>query len=313
MPIKGMTDMYRPKKIGSVRLGIKVPVIDKKTGKQKMKRGEPVMMPEATDHFVVPEEVESLCGAQPKQLPIFFLMDRDEEVFPHNLMLYAGNGALRCMGDGERVMFRRHYDPKTKQTSTLIYGEVAKWEEIKQDGLGDVWESEKGYGTLDPMGNTVKCLYMDCPRYGHAGCKPTGMLRFAIKDIIRQGYWQMVVHLNPMVQLLSQIRHGREFIEQYCGRPTIMHADWILELTGPEKMWINNRLLDVYTPELELDPAWMEKAMGGRVKLPQVHRVTVADIYGEPGPEEPEMDPGLVEDLPFEPMGEEEEVEDIPF
>jgi len=159
----------------------------------------------------------------------------------------------------------------------------------------------------------VRCKYMECPRYGSTKCRPTGMLRFGIKEIIRQGYWQMTIHLNPMELLLSQLRHGREFIEQYCGRPTIMHADWLLTLTGPEKQWINGRLLDVYTPELELDPAWMTRAMEGRVRLPHVPRVTAEDIYGAPAPAEPEMDPELVEDLPFDPTVEGEEVEEIPF
>jgi len=312
MSIVGMKDTYQPKKIGSVRLGIKVPVEDEH-GEVKTRGGEIVTRPQATDHFVIDEEVQQLYGSEPKQLPIFFLMDREEEVFPHNLMMYAGNGKLRCMGDGKRVHFRRHYNPKTKQGGTLIYGQVAKWEEINRDGLGDVWASEKGYGTLEPIGNTVKCLYMDCPQYSHTGCRPTGMLRFAIKDIIRQGYWQMVVHLKPMRQILSQLRHGRQIVEQYCGRPTIMHADWLLTLTGPEEQWIDGFLVKkVYTPELELDPAWMKRAMEGRVKLPHMEQVTVDDVWPAQEPE-PVMDSELLDDLPYDPTGEENVPEELLF
>jgi len=309
MGIKGMKDVYRPQKIGRVGLGIKVPVEDEH-GEVKMHKGAPVTRPQATDYFVVPEDVQALpeIGPQPKRLPIYFLMDREEEVFPHNLMLYAGRGLL-CMGDGEKVLYRRHI--KGKESEVLIYGSVAKWEQIKSNGVLNQWESAQGYGTAEHFGNTVRCLYMDCPRYKPTMCRPTGMLRFAIKGIIRQGYWQMTVHLNPMVELLSQLRHGREFIEQYCGRPTIMHADWILELTGPEEVWIgdfhNKRL---YTPRLELDPAWMKRAMEGRVKLPHMERITTDQVYGV-SPVAP-MDAEVLEDLPFDPTPEGED-DEVPF
>lgn len=307
MSIVGMKDVYRPKKIGRVGLGIKVNKEDEH-GEVVMKDGEPVTYPKATDYFVVPEEIQALpeIGAKPKHLPIYFLMDREEEVFPHNLMLYAGRG-LVCMGDGEKVLYRRHI--MGKESEVLIYGGVAKWDQLKRNGVLDQWASSEGYGTVDRCGNTVKCLYMECPRYKPTMCRPTGMLRFAIQGIVRQGYWQMTVHLNPMVQLLSQLRHGRELIEQYCGRPTIMHADWLLTLTGPEKMWVNERLLDVYTPELELDPTWMERAMKGKVRLPQIERLTVDDVYGAPAET---MDSEMLEPLPYDPTPESED-DDIPF
>jgi len=304
MSIKGMKDVYRPKKIGRIGLGIKVPVEDGHGAVKMDKRGEPVTRPQATDYFVVPEDVQALpeIGAKPKRLQIYFLMDREEEVFPHNLMLYAGRG-LVCMGDGERVLYRRHIEGN--ESEVLIYGGVAKWEVLKRNGVLDQWASAEGYSTVEKYGNTVKCLYRECPRYKPTMCRPTGMLRFAIQGIVRQGYWQMTVHLNPMVQLLSQLRHGRELIEQYCGRPTIMHADWQLELTGPVNM--GGFLKNVYTPELELDPAWMTRAMEGRVKLPKIDRLTADDVYG--APEELAMDSEMLEELPYDPTPESEDDE----
>ncbi len=307
MSIVGMKDTYRPKKIGRVGLGITVPVEDEH-GEVKMRDGEMVTMPKATDYFVVEEEVQELYGAEPKQLPIFFLMDKEREVFPHNLMLYAARGLL-CMGDGERVHFRRHV--KGKESEVLIYGQVAKWEKIERNGVADLWKSDKGYGTVEKVGNSVQCLYFECPRFKPWMCRPTGMLKFAIKGIVRQGYWQMTVHLNPMEELLGQLRHGRHFIEQYCGRATIEHAEWLLTLTGPEKKWIDTRqgrrLIDVWTPELELDPAWMTRAMEGRVKLPHLEQVTVDDVFGPAKEPEPAMDSELLDDLPYDPTGEEEQ------
>jgi hypothetical protein len=305
-----MKDTYRPKKLGRIGLGIKVPVEDEH-GEVRMKDGKMVTRPQAVDHFVVPEEVAALYGVEPKSLPIFFLMDREEDMFPHSLMLYAGRKPA-CMGDGEKVLYRRH--GRGKDSQVVIYGSVAKWDEIKRNGIINQWESQEGYGTANRVGNTVECLYMQCPRYKPTMCRETGMLRFAIQGIIRQGYYQMTIHLNPMRELLSQLRHGRELIEQYCGRPTIMHADWLLTLTGPEQQWINGHLLTVYTPELELEPGpdgWMARAMAGRVKLPRMERITEEDIWA-PREAEPTMDAEILEELPFDPTPEGED-EEPPF
>jgi hypothetical protein len=309
MSIKGMKDVYRPNKLGRIGLGIKVAVEDEH-GEVRMKNGEPVTRPQATDYFVVPDDVAALpeIGPQPKQLQIYFLMDREEEVFPHNLMLYSGRG-LVCMGDGDQVLFRRH--GRGQESEVLIYGRVAKWDQLKRNGVLDQWASQEGYGTAEKSGNTVRCLNMECPRQQKGFCKPTGMLRFGIQGIIRQGYWQLTVHLRPMQQLLSQLRHGREWIEQYCGRPTIMHADWLLTLTGPEKEWIDGHLRTIYIPELELDPAWMERAMAGRVRLPRIERLTEEDVYG-PAEPEPALDSGMLEDLPYDPTPDSGD-DEIPF
>nr|NIN64086.1 hypothetical protein [Anaerolineae bacterium]NIN94369.1 hypothetical protein [Anaerolineae bacterium]NIQ77433.1 hypothetical protein [Anaerolineae bacterium] len=216
MRIKGMKDIYRPRKIGRIGLGVKVPVEDEH-GEVQMRDGQMQTTPKATDHFVVPPEVEALYKAEPKRLPIYFLMDRDEEVFPHGLMLYGGRG-LVCMGDGEKVVYRRHMASKT-ESQVVIFGGVAKWSAIKA-GMLDLWKGEKGYGTVERQGNSVRCLYMDCPRHKPWMCRPTGMLRFSIRGIVRQGYYQMTVHLNPMRELLSQLRHGRELVHRFCGQPT---------------------------------------------------------------------------------------------
>ena len=312
MSIKGMKDVYRPKKMGRIGLGIKVPR-ENGHGEVQMYKGEVVTDPRATDHFIVPEEVADLpeIGLAPKKLPIYFLEEKIEDVFPTALVMFAGNGSVRCMGDGERVTYRSHYEPQTRQSDTLIYNQVAQWEKIEAKGLTKVWAGAKAYGTIERVGNTVKCLHMDCPQHCGWGCRPTGWFRFSIKGIVRQGYWQMVVHLNPMREMLSQLRHGRRFIEQYCGRATLMHSDWLLTLTGPEKKWIDTKkgamLLDVYTPELELDPVWMTRAMEGRVRLPKIDRLTTDDVYG--APEELAMDSEMLEELPYDPTPESEDDE----
>jgi len=308
--IKGIREKYRPKKIGSVRLGIKVPDIDKGTGKQRTRHGEPATRPQATPYFVVESAVQELYGEKPITLPIFFLENTIERVLPTALAVFAGNGSVRCMGDGERVTYRSHYNPQTKQGETLIHSRVARWDRIKEMGLDEIWAREGTYGTIEQVGNTVKCLFRDCPQFCSWGCRHTGWFRFSIKDIIKQGYWQMVIHLNPMEQLLSQLENAMLFVEQYCGRPTLMHAEYVLELTGPEKKWVKTKngsmLTEMWTPELELDPKWMKRAMEGKVALPRLESIiTEADIWAPE--QEAEMDNELLEDLPYDPTPEGED------
>lgn len=322
MPIEGMKERRQFKKIGSIYRGTRVPVEDEH-GVVKMKDGEPVTKPKPLDHFVVPEEVAALHGEKPTVLPINFLMDDNDDVFPHFLMRYAKNGDVVCMSNGRRVEFRRHIGEKRKgkkrEVVTLIYGGVAQWKKI-EGKVGKLWEGGGGYGTLEKEGNSIHCLHFDCPQFKHEKryCKPTGMLRFAVKGIIRQGYYQLTVHLNALPQILGQLQHGREFIQQYLGRATILHAEWVLELTGPEKKWVGDWLLDVWTPELELDRDWMKLVVEGKVKLPHMPApVTADDVYGAPPEEEDApLDADLLEPLRYNPNGEDDEPpaeEELPF
>ena len=303
MTIKQLSEQrFRPKVIGRVGMGITVPVLDDK-GQQVVRDGKPVTTPKATPYFVVPDEVKVATREdQPRQLRIHFDMERFEDVIPHHCMLFMGSGDVVCMGDGEKVLYRCHVGEKYQMTP-VVYGGVARWSVIEEMGLLELWKDGNGYGTVERIGtNALRCLYMECPRYGPGRCRPTGRLRFGIEGITKHGCYQLTFHWNPMRDLIDQLKSGAQWIKLRLGRPTIAYpAKWLLNLMGPEEMWmkvrvrgkVENRLIkNVYTPELELDPSWMEEVEAGRVVLPAVERITEEDIWG---PEEEQMDKSLLE------------------
>jgi hypothetical protein len=90
--IKGITDAQRyAPRIGKIHLGIR------KFKSPADKRG----YPQATDYFVVPDEVKAVYGDQPKELSIMFLSNDMSVVLPHFYKLYgASTVAPVCKGDG---------------------------------------------------------------------------------------------------------------------------------------------------------------------------------------------------------------------
>jgi len=111
MPIKGLTNQYRPVRLGKIHLGI----IQKssKTGND---------YPTEVDYFVIPDELKKFYGEKPKALNIrlpsaYFDKNFDgylEKVFPQYLKRYQGGkdyGVLVCKGDGETAIA---IDPESK-------------------------------------------------------------------------------------------------------------------------------------------------------------------------------------------------------
>jgi len=275
MPIPYLRQRRRFQRLGKVRLGIKVEVEDKH-GEVKMRNGQPVMRPKATDYFVVPEEIaEAYKDEKPKTLNISFLFERDDDTFPQFLKMYRGDGQLRCMGDGETVYSRRYFDKGKKgqepidevliQYTTLAWGDL---EDVKEKILS-AWNTQYGVGQPEEWNEAkVRCLGEDCPQFGPTGCRATGRLLFKVEEIDRLGFWELVVHQHAIIGINSQLDLCRAFTKQYLGRPTILHVPFKLHLRGPVKMKINGYLATVYTPEIEPDPEWVSDVTHERFELP---------------------------------------------
>lgn len=317
MPIDGTGDFERLQRLGFVRRGVKEDVLDAAGQPELDRRGQQKQKPRATDYFIVPDEVKHvLKDDRPTQLPIYFLLEL-EKALPHFLMRYSGNGKLRCMGDGSSIWYRRYINVKEQEFLSLICNRVAKWSQITEQ-IGGMWTAQ--YGTMEHYGgengNTLKCLYRDCPQFEKRYCKHTAFLRFGVKGIVRQGYYQMTVHKLALDDLISQLRWARDIVEQYLGEPTIVHTPFLMTLLGPDDMWVNGIKTKVWTPRVEIEPDWLERAMEGRVKLPHRVKIKVSDIYdtsngtGLPMPvRESELDVSeeiLKEDLDYDPDPEEE-------
>ncbi len=310
MPIPYLRERRRFQRLGKIRLGEKVDVIDKKTRKPKTKNGKPITRPKATDHFVVPDEVAAVYETtEPKTLNIRFLFESDDDTFPQFLKLYRGDGQLRCMGDGEIVYFRRFFDGRDKGNivdEVLIEYTLLSWGEMaeRKDDILETWAEQYGVGgPIEWNPRKVECLGEKCPQFGSTGCRATGRLLFKIDEIDRLGFWEMVVHQHAIIGINSQLDLCRAFTRQFLGRPTILHVPFKLHLRGPEKMKINGMSLNVYTPEIEPDPEWITEVRMGAFQLP-APAATAEDIWPPQRPslpEPPPVPPEETEALDYEP------------
>lgn len=332
MPIKHLEDRRRYVRLGRVRLGIQVPVLTD-AGKQKVYKGKPVTRPKATDYFVIKgswpgaeEDVAALYGEQPNELDIEFLFEDPEETFPQYLKLYRGDGQLRCMGDGLTVLSRRHFfeaegldvpviaDGRfstARMATHLPAAEVDGW--ITRM-MGE-WQEQYDWGADWQGEENIPCLGTSCPRFGPTGCRSTGRLLFGIKGVRRFGFWEMVAHQYAVVGINSQLELTRAFTSKFLGHPTILNVPFKMRLSGPTKMKIDymdkegnpkSRSIDVWTPEIQPDPEWVDHVCGMREGwMEQLE----AERTGEPKALKPpvKVRPEDTERLEYEPGVEDDE------
>jgi len=316
MPIKHLQDRRRYVRLGKIRLGVQVPYKDKKTGQEKTR-------PKATDYFVVKglwpdveDEVAHIYGEQPKELDIEFLFEEDEETIPQYLKRYRGDGQLGCMGNGEMVLSRRHFFPDGKidaqvvmdgrYSSDRLEGRVPKGAlEGYIDRMMADWKSAYGMvpGETDEV---LACLGPHCPQFKPTGCRSTGRLLFGIQGIRRFGFWELVLHQHALVGVNSQFELTRAFTSKALGYPTILNVPFKMRLVGPAKMKIptrvkkngeyimEDRLTDVWTPEIQPDPEWVdrvcERRQGWQEQLEATReegRLLKAPLKVKPEEEEP--------------------------
>ena len=88
MPIKGLSEIRRLPRLGKIHLGERA---TSPSGKE---------YPRATEHFVVPADVEEVYGPTPVALDVMFPVE-DEEVFAAQFYrAYSRSRGLVCKGDG---------------------------------------------------------------------------------------------------------------------------------------------------------------------------------------------------------------------
>ena len=75
-PIDKISDIRRLPRLGKIRLGIK-------------KEGQKGPYPSATDYFVCPDEVKTVHGDAPRELPVMFPSDDIELIAPQWLSVIA--------------------------------------------------------------------------------------------------------------------------------------------------------------------------------------------------------------------------------
>jgi len=168
MPIKGISEVRRLSRLGKIRLGIK---------KESPRTGNPY--PEATDYFVVPEEVAQIYGPKPTELKIVFPTEDSPQQW---LKRYSLTRGLVCRGDGEKAVAQ--VDLKT--------GEIA---------------------TKDSEQTTLKEVICDpekCPAYQNKQCRPLMTLQFLMPEVPGAlGVYQLdtssrnsIININSTLELI---------------------------------------------------------------------------------------------------------------
>jgi hypothetical protein len=239
MPIEGISSIVRMPRLGHIRLGIKV----EKPGKHPY--------PQATDYFVVPDEVAAVFGEKPKELAIMFPTENEADFAQQWLRCYSLSQGLVCIGDG--VTSRRKFDLKTG----AIAGRDTK-----------DWEWREG----------LTCNPQECLEYLSKRCRRVMNLQVLIPKVPGLGVWQIdtssfysIVNINSMVRLLKNLAGRCSFIPlKLCLGP--------IEVTPP-----GQTKKTVHIMHIKQDMTLAEIARLGQTPAPQA-------LLPEPEAEQPPED-----------------------
>ncbi len=244
MPIEGISNIVRMPRLGKIHLGIKV----EKPGKHPY--------PQATDYFVVPEEVAAVFGPEPKELEIMFPTEEPGQFAQQWLRAYSMTQGLVCIGDG--VTSRRKVD---KKTGAMASHETKDWE--WREGL-----------SCDPQ---------DCPEYMAKRCRRVMNLQVLIPKVPGLGVWQIdtssfygIVNVNSMITLLKGIGRCSFIPLKLCLGP--------IQVTPP-----GQTKKTVHVMHFKEDMTWAEMARLIQTAPPQAI-LSQGVIPPEPEVEEPPGD-----------------------
>jgi len=228
MPITFLNDRYRLQRLGRIRLG------HKET--KKRKDGTEVQYPVADPFFVIPEDLQELYDPQPTELNIQLIFDSLELAFPHYLRRYTKAG-LRCLGDGEQIMYR-----------------------VNDDGVVDVRDgtaqTEDGKAIVDEHGviQHAECPGLHCPYYESGECKPTGYLKFIVAERPRMGYYDIVCKQRAVVGVRTALLMCLHTFGRLTDIPFVLHRGDSEKI--PVKTPKGMVDMPVRTQWIEIEPTW---------------------------------------------------------
>lgn len=195
MPIQGLTEVTRMPRLGKIHLGEKV-----------QKKGSDATYPKATDYFVLPgkDEVGELAdllrerlGEKPRELPIIFPVENDEEFASQYYRLYGKTRGLICKGDGVKATC------KIDSATGAIITKDTKPENV--------------------VLKEVHCDGKECPYYKDGQCREMMMLQFMLPDIPGMGVWQVdTSSINSIININSGIKMYRGIFGKIAMLPLIL-------------------------------------------------------------------------------------------
>lgn len=262
--IPGLTDRPRLPRLGKIRLGIK-------------KQGQHGEYPSAVDHFVVPEVVQRVYGAKPRELDIVFPTDEVARVAGAFWKMYTATRGKVCTGDGERAVRIIDLDKlspagdhsQDEMDAALVTATSKNWERRE-----------------------IFCPAHDCVFAKKGHCKAVMNLLFLLPKVQGVGVWQLD---TSSVNSILDVRGGIQLVQKLTGGPI---AGVPLKLrVEPTDAYPEGRKKVVFTLKL-VSPATLGKVLaageqnlrallideetGTPVALPEPRQV--------PPPEEPEAD-----------------------
>lgn len=179
MPIKHISDIRRPPRVGKIRLGVKA--ISPKSGNE---------YPKAVDFLVVDpedgitsksaaESFRQVYGDKPREISILFPCDDPAVFFPQFLKRYGSGSGLLCKGDGEKAQM------VDKETGELV---------------------------------EIDCNPAECEFHNSEppSCRRDATLQFLLPEVSGLGVWVIdsssfysIVNLNSAVDFIKSITGGR--------------------------------------------------------------------------------------------------------
>jgi len=182
MPIEGLTQITRMPRIAKIHLGEKV-----------QKQGSNTTYPKATDYFVLPNKddvgeladiLRATLGDKPKELPIIFPVENDEEFASQYYRCYGKTRGLICRGDGIKATC------KIDSTTGAMITRDTKPENVVLKEL--------------------TCKGRECPYYQDKQCREMMMLQFMLPDIPGIGIWQVdTSSVNSIININSAVKMYR--------------------------------------------------------------------------------------------------------
>lgn len=231
--------------LGRVRLGHRV-----NTGR-KDKNGNPIYQTFQDPFFPLRDAqgIESVTGPDPTQIPIMFLWDRLELVFPYTMQRW-GNNKLMCEGDSGFITVAKSWKDPHDYKKGLRH--------IVRDGMvldahgKPIWDGEH-----QERVRRQPCPEQECEYYIKGSCKPTGYLRFIVIGAERLGYYDLVCHQKAVFSVLGQLKWGLSVFGRLTDIPWLLRRGEEKPTEMPDgKGGVITR--KVRTQTIEPDPVWFQ-------------------------------------------------------
>jgi hypothetical protein len=207
--------------MGKIRLGVRVKkrAPDKRCQHDAQGMCNYCTYPRETPHFVVPDAVQKIYGAEPASLDILLPVDDVETVFPQAYEFYGSGRGLKCSGNGLKAMRSLAFD-----------------KELRREKL----DGNEGTELIE-----VECT---CPLYEEdRGCTQRGHLSVILPKVSVGAVYQIDTgSYNSIVDLNSSLDYVRALVGRIAMVPLVLKRE-------PRETHYEGKKAIHYTMRVELE------------------------------------------------------------